>query len=209
MTKDLMSYHKAKKYADRVVEILSPHCDKIKIAGSIRRECSFVKDVEVVCVPRLIESPSEDLFDKTPVMIPTAEFVRLVRDWERVKGDPLGRYTQRILPGGVVLDLFITNNADWGRQLAIRTGSAYFSTVKIASTWARKGWKGTHEGLRKKAQCHKTSSGWEVLPELRSIEGGIIMPPEFETERSFWDFLELEWIPPQDRSWKDPKNGKI
>lgn len=56
-----MQYEKAKKIADRLVEIFSPHCSIIHIAGSIRREKSEVKDIEIVCRPKT-EFVSTDLF---------------------------------------------------------------------------------------------------------------------------------------------------
>lgn len=44
-------YEAARKVADRVVDILAPHCDRIEIAGSLRRGEHTVGDIELVCIP--------------------------------------------------------------------------------------------------------------------------------------------------------------
>lgn len=36
---------------------LEPHSERIELAGSLRRECAEVGDVEIVCIPR-----NRDLF---------------------------------------------------------------------------------------------------------------------------------------------------
>jgi len=42
----------ARKLAEQMVERLRPACDKIEIAGSVRRGKPEVKDIEIVCLPR-------------------------------------------------------------------------------------------------------------------------------------------------------------
>ena len=46
-------------FAWSVLESLSPYCKVIDIAGSVRREKPEVKDIEIICVPKVIIS---DLF---------------------------------------------------------------------------------------------------------------------------------------------------
>lgn len=197
---------KAKRLADRIVDILKPFCDRIVIAGSIRRECILCNDIEVICSPyHTVREGIGDLFNKSEERVIDIGFVKKVNEWNKVKGEPTGRYTQRELPGGVILDLFIPQRHDWGRQVAIRTGSAFFSKVKLAARWSRMGWKGTKDGLRRTQQCRKGSGGWDVVPAILATQEEIILPPEFPTEKSFWDFLELEYVPPQDRNWQDKK----
>lgn len=114
----------ARRVAEKVVERLSPHCERIEIAGSIRREKPEVGDVEIVCIPKKFT----DLLGQNLGHCP--EFVAAVTRWEGVKGDPeKGRYTQRILPvrDGVKLDLFMTDVKRWGLTMLIRTGSAEFN----------------------------------------------------------------------------------
>lgn len=111
----------AQHAARDVVRQLGPWCERIEVAGSVRREREEVGDLEIVCVPR-----SRDMM----------EFYRVVKGWRKVKGEPSGRYTRRAL--GLVegetlcLDLFICNPATWGCNLLIRTGSVSFSQAVVA-----------------------------------------------------------------------------
>jgi DNA polymerase/3'-5' exonuclease PolX len=121
-----MKLEEAKKIADRVVEEIKPFCDKIEIAGSIRRQKEDVGDIEIVCIPT-----SNKAF----------EFKTIVDKWKKVKGDALGKYTQRILPEGIKLDLFIANRDNYGLILLIRTGSAEFSKWIIGVKLPEAGYK--------------------------------------------------------------------
>jgi DNA polymerase/3'-5' exonuclease PolX len=38
--------------AGRIVEALRPYCERIEIAGSLRREKPMVGDIEIVAIPR-------------------------------------------------------------------------------------------------------------------------------------------------------------
>ncbi|MDX2138587.1 MAG: hypothetical protein SF123_10875, partial [Chloroflexota bacterium] len=46
-----MNYADAKALADCVVNLLAPHCQRIDIAGSIRRKMSDIGDIDIVCEP--------------------------------------------------------------------------------------------------------------------------------------------------------------
>ena len=67
-------------------------------------------------------------------------FVTEVGKLEKSKGEPTGKYTQRYLPEGIKLDLFMATRDNWGLILAIRTGSADFSHRILARGWVRKGY---------------------------------------------------------------------
>lgn len=67
--------------------------------------------------------------------------------WPKVRGNiAIGKYTQRILPEGIKLDLFMVNPDNWGLILAIRTGSANYSHHILACGWVRNGYKSA-EGM--------------------------------------------------------------
>jgi len=66
----------------------------------------------------------------------------------KVKGDPTGKYTQRILPEGINLDLFMATKDNWGYILAIRIGPDGYSKY-LATTWVRLGYKGIDGMLTK------------------------------------------------------------
>lgn len=130
VTKGYMNYTQAKSIADRIVEELRPHCERIEIAGSIRRKKSDVKDIEIVAIPKPYEV---GLFE--------TGIATVVNKWPKVKGELPCKYTQRILPEGIKLDLFFAEPGNWGLILAIRTGSAGFSHKVLATSWVKAGYK--------------------------------------------------------------------
>ena len=138
-----MNLYAARKIAESVVLKLSPYCDRIQIAGSIRRERPEVNDIEIVCIPKRYES--FDLLGNSEGFLPIQEFVHTVRQWGKVRGEPFGKYTRRVLPEGIELDLFMVTKDNWGLILAIRTGSADYSHKILARGWTAKGYRG--EGM--------------------------------------------------------------
>jgi DNA polymerase/3'-5' exonuclease PolX len=130
-----MTYAQALRLAEAAREALAPHCDRISIAGSIRRQRPEVKDIELVCIPRHVPG---GLFGDVRAVDP--EFCTVVNQWPTVKGTSTGKYTQRVLPGGMILDLFMADADNWGLILALRTGSAGFSHHVLARTWVRQGY---------------------------------------------------------------------
>ena len=51
----------ASNYADQIVEWLTPYCERIEIAGSIRRARPEVNDIDLVVIPRT--EPREEKVD--------------------------------------------------------------------------------------------------------------------------------------------------
>lgn len=134
----MMELDKAKIIAQDVRRILSPYCIRIEVAGSIRRERREIGDVEIVCIPK-VQEIQDGLFDKKLVV--NEGFIKQVNEWEKVKGEPTGKYTQRKLPRGIALDLFICGTGNWGLIFAIRTGSAEFSHKILIGKINRAGYK--------------------------------------------------------------------
>ena len=121
-----MELQKAVKIANQTVEELRPYCDKIEIAGSVRRKVEFPNDIEIVCIP-------------TPCKL--YELKDFVDRWRRIKGQVGGRYTQRMLCEGIKLDLFFTCEDNFGLIFLIRTGSASYSKDMMGSTVRQKGYR--------------------------------------------------------------------
>lgn len=126
-----MEYQQALKIAKVALELLRPHCYRCEIAGSIRRKKAEVKDIEIVCIPKPYDT---GLFE--------TGIATVVNRWIKVKGDLENKckYTQRILPEGIKLDLFLVTRENWGLQFAIRTGSADYSHKILAAGWVAKGY---------------------------------------------------------------------
>jgi DNA polymerase/3'-5' exonuclease PolX len=155
--------------AANVVAILGSHCLKIDVAGSVRRQSPTIGDLEIVCLP------DRDPLESTPLF--AGGFAQAVEQWPGVVGKPDGRYTQRLLPCGLKLDLFMTHPDGYGLIMAIRTGSADWSHKVLATGWTRAGFH-SEGGL------------------LRRKDGSVI---PCRTERELFDVIGLRWVEPVDR----------
>jgi len=172
-----MNLSQANHTAVRVLDALAPYCDQIEIGGSIRRERPEPRDIEIVCIPKLY---SADLFGEQKQRMPG--FYHTIYQWPGVKGDPVeGKYTQRILPTGIKLDLFIARPENWGLIFAIRTGSADWVKYVLAAGWVAAGYH-SYQGILRR---HGT-------------------PIETPTERGLFDLLNIPWTEPKDREWSAP-----
>jgi DNA polymerase/3'-5' exonuclease PolX len=187
-TENRMPLTKAKAIADRFIKYLKPYCSVISVAGSVRRECETCGDIEVVIVPK-DEFAMGQAF---PMGYPglTINGARLKKFY----------YPEMELH----MELYITNISDYGRILAIRTGSSFYSHTALAMQWNRRGFCGTEDGLRHKSECIKKST-WKIKPEYK---GNPTLPPIFDTEEKFFEFIGAKWIPPKDRSWIDQRGGQ-
>lgn len=140
----------AQALAQDVVKLLAPYCETIDVAGSIRRERADIGDLEMVCVPRMLEQVQEDLFGAAvavTVVNRLDAFCQLLVDdgifhHRRDKnGRPaFGSKYKRLLFDGFGLDLFsVLPPAQFGVVYMIRTGSAEFSH-RFVTAQALGGW---------------------------------------------------------------------
>jgi len=181
-TGDKMPLAKAKVIADRFMKLIDPVCLMSSVAGSVRREVPFVHDVEFVAVPG-DEFSFETIFPEG--------YPGLVTNGPRLKKF---KYPE----SNINIELYVTQKHDYGRILAIRTGSSAYSHSKLAITWNRLGWCGTVDGLRRKKECDHKGSTWKIKPEFKLNP---TKPPDFESEEAFFEFLEIPWEHPVKRSW--------
>lgn len=188
----------AQKIANRVVELLSPGCDKIHIAGSIRRQSPQVKDIEIVCQPvKELTDIGMELFKKYEISNVFKQAIDKI-GLKIEKGNVDGRYMKIILIGGMHLDLFMPSPADYFRQLVIRTGSADYVHHVIASSWKQKGWCGTTDGLRLMKECvGKETADGKTIWRCTSLNP--TLPPVWQSEEEFFKWLSLPFTPPECR----------
>lgn len=127
--------------AEEYVEYLRPYCDRIEIAGSIRRHSRDVGDMEIVCIPKT-ETVADGLFDTKEVRLPGFGDTVIEKCLSIVKGNPhSGKYIQAWVRDDFKLDLFTANVDNFGYIYAIRVGSSDFSKF-LAGAWVRAGYKG-------------------------------------------------------------------
>jgi DNA polymerase/3'-5' exonuclease PolX len=209
-------YAGAHKVASYILDLLRPWCERIHLAGSLRRMRPEVKDIEIVCEPKR-EFVQDGLFADNGDMLIVKDFTEALATITEavIKGNIDGRYmqiktTSKICPG-IYLDLFMPQPADYWRQYAIRTGSAEYAQVVIASGWKKKGWVGVKDlGLRKISECdYKEDSQkkkhYFLKPDIISPE----LPPEWKSEGEFFTWLGVEYKDPELREFHNPVNTAL
>jgi DNA polymerase/3'-5' exonuclease PolX len=189
-----MRLREARGVAERLAGLMSPFCLRVEIAGSVRRSCPEVKDVELVAVPRWDERPGSvpSLFAEEAERVnllhgwatteAAAAGVRWIKtgtpdmvDWEP---KPEGKYWRALVEDCVKLDLFLASAENYGMILAIRTGCAEFSQALM--TYAK----------------HRTPYHVEG-GYLRGREGEALETPE---ERDVFTALKLDYVLPGERT---------
>jgi DNA polymerase/3'-5' exonuclease PolX len=198
----MISRDRAKKKAIEICEALKPYVEVINIAGSIRRGKFEVKDIEILCIPKMVPTGSVSLFGEDDrKLVPHAGFVKNTEGIGKViKGSASGRYMQVEVklegPGApkINVDFFFPRRDDYYRQYAIRTGSAEYTAKVIAAAWVKLGWCGTSDGLRKREECYAKDIGGGKTKWL-CVQKNPTLPPAWASEREFFDWLGVQYIP--------------
>lgn len=148
-----MSLRTARAVASEMVEAFRPYCDRIEVAGSIRRGRDWVNDIEIVAIPKsTVRQPDMDIFGEPigkAVTVRDPGFIMVVDSIANplVKGRPSdGKYLQMFTRDGVKVDLFLCQPDTWGYIYTIRTGSADFIRM-MAARWVQMGYKGVEGQL--------------------------------------------------------------
>jgi DNA polymerase/3'-5' exonuclease PolX len=173
-----MKLDQATAIAQRVKAQLAPHCDRIEIAGSIRRKKPEVGDIEIVCIPKRISII--DLFGVLNEGVRSLSWSQTVSGFGTVvKGDPVaGKYVQVDL-GEINLDIFTARPENWGLIYAIRTGSVYFARCVLGRAWVMAGYK-SENGM------------------LAPWRGGRSIP--VREEEDLFRMLRVDWVEPEERT---------
>ncbi len=162
--------------------VLAPACERIEIAGSIRRGKENPKDIELVAIPKLLTDYCRtDMFDepeaRTTSLLDPLIYHHTNEDPNHLRDGP--RYKRR-LRGPYKVDLFIVlPPAQWGVIFFLRTGPAQPWNINMVKRWTTI----THGG-------HCTAG------HLRTLGGAIIDTPE---EADVFEALKLDYIAPEHR----------
>jgi DNA polymerase/3'-5' exonuclease PolX len=117
--------------AERLMKELEPACERIIIAGSLRRQKPDVGDIELVFVPKFAERPMPgDMFARYNANLADCEITRMVYDRtlemrENKNGKvAFGEKNKlcRHVESGIPVDLFATTESKWFNTLVVRTG---------------------------------------------------------------------------------------
>lgn len=181
------------KLANKIMDKLRPGCEAIMIAGSIRREMVMCGDIELVCIPKIGDVPVQNGLFEDIVQASMLDHILKSCELKATLKDG-NRYKQMVLMDGTYLDLFITNEKDWGRQVAIRTGSSKYS-MTLAKKWVEKGYRGTDQGLVDERDVTKHGENvYKVSSQFPRFA------PPFPTELSFFEWLGIPMPEPRKRN---------
>lgn len=124
-----MELSQARYIAQGVVAKLKPCCLRIMIAGSIRRQMKECTDIDLVVIPH--RDKKVNMFGDPAGEEVAMEFVYTVNQWPKIKGEATGKYTQRLLPEMVKLEISICTTATWPSLTMIRTGNSDFTHMMM------------------------------------------------------------------------------
>lgn len=123
--KTKMSLLRAQQLAAALIADLEPGCDRIEVAGSIRRRRPEVGDLEIVAIPKprlnLLGEPDGTHLDGI------LEGLQKRGQLTRIKGGDKYKQFAVAAPACCHIDLFLTTADQWGLILLIRTGPESFS----------------------------------------------------------------------------------
>jgi DNA polymerase/3'-5' exonuclease PolX len=180
----------ARAIADQLVALIALSCERIVVAGSIRREAADCGDIDLVCEPKV--EPLVDMFGE-----PTGESIDHLHDrlcdLERLGtigkrrnalgqaswGRQLKRATYRDLSVDVQV---VTDRDSWGFWLLIRTGPALFNKALVTPRW----------------QGGLLPPGFEVKDGFKLYRGGGRIPTP--REEDVFEAIGIPYLDPSARS---------
>ncbi len=115
-----MELEKAKVIAGIVVKALQPHCDRIEVAGSIRRQKPIVNDIDLVLIPR-------DRWNLDLALMRMGNC--------KMSGKKIARVEMDTIP----LDIYFATPETFATLLLIRTGSAK-NNIRLCTLAKKRGW---------------------------------------------------------------------
>ena len=114
---------RAQRVAEAVVEQLRPYCQRIEIAGSIRRKKHWVNDIDLVLIPK-------DQWNLHAVLTNLGDGKLMMS----------GPKIVRVMLGSIQVDVYFADETTWATLLLIRTGSAQ-NNIRLATLAKRRGWR--------------------------------------------------------------------
>lgn len=173
-----MELTRAREIAEDLKQRLEPACERIEIAGSIRRRKPFPNDIELLCIPKYgglmggVNMLDQQLND---LMLGGVLDYRLNKLGSRVYG-PKNKLMVHVL-SGIGVDIFSTTEECWAVSLVVRTGGEKTNRY-IAIVAKAKGWR-----------WHAYGSGFSTP------QGDVVC----KSERDVFEFVGLPYLEPWGR----------
>lgn len=193
-----MALGDAEQIAAEILTEISPLCERIEIAGSVRRRANDVGDIEIVCVPQF-STRTVGLFDDSEAINVLDEALRMwcepgrqeITGW-RIRyaengSHAFGAKSKRLTYKDVPVDLFsVIEPAQWGVIMAIRTGPAIFSHRFVS-----------HLSVELPDHSRGTLPFEMLVKDGQLWSNGHVI--ETPTEESFFEAIGMRWVDPECR----------
>lgn len=181
--KPRFAWANAAPIATEIARALKPACERICIAGSLRRGKATVGDVEIVYVPKFEERNVDLFFTKfyslTDDVIARLMAAGTLAKRKNVNGSEVYGQRNKLMlhpASGIPVDLFATTAEAWFNYLVCRTGPAEQNTLIAMKAQAR-GWKWhpykegfTRDGLLEWVGSEKAVFDFVGLPMPKRVE---------------------------------------
>lgn len=179
----------AQNIASELIHILNPFCERIEVAGSVRRKKNIVKDIELVLIPRQEITFSGLFNDEEVITYPIDKFITQHNDFFTLRLNKNGITSygdkNKLLLyhhnkyGTIALDIFTADQSNFMMVKFIRTGGAE-NNKKIAITANQLGMN-----LRIYESCFVDKRGFKY---------------PMSSEEQIYKFLDLPYLKPEERN---------
>jgi DNA polymerase/3'-5' exonuclease PolX len=166
-----MELKTAQTIAETVKTLLTPCCERIEVAGSIRRQRPFVHDIDIVLIPANQGQLAYALQSLGTMKAKGQKIIRI---------DP-SRY-------GVALDIYVAAPQTWATLLLIRTGSKNHN-IRLCTLAKRNGMTLKADG----------SGLFKIAPNQTEYENAEDERVAGDTEESIFKALGLAYVEPEKR----------
>jgi DNA polymerase/3'-5' exonuclease PolX len=196
----------AQRIADELVDLLGDACERLVVAGSVRRGRPEVGDVELVSVPRTAERlEAVDLFGSRAVLVDLLTdrcrellAAGVLAHRPDKNGRPsFGERAKRLSYRGVAVDLFsVIPPAQWGVILLIRTGPAEFGRLLVL--------RQSDGGWLPRGFFFRDGQLWRLPPPFDASAHQRAVPVPTPGEGDVFAALGYRWVAPELRGDRRP-----
>lgn len=116
----MIKLEKADAITDELEKLLAPHCHRIRVAGSVRRRRSVVRDIDLVAIP---------------IWGTLKPQISLIADRILRSGPKWSSFIYK----GVQVDVYYATEETWATLLLIKTGSKE-SNIHLCTVAKNRGW---------------------------------------------------------------------
>ena len=170
-----MKLEKAREIARTLKGLLESSCERIEIAGSIRRCKPEVGDIELLCIPKFVDGVDVLGRELSNMVFLGILALRLSKQGRRTYG-PKNKLMVHV-ESGIGVDVFSTTEECWPVALVVRTGGKQ-TNIRISMAAQEKGY-----------QFRTYSSGFTTP------QGEIVC----RSEREVFEAVGLPWQEPWER----------